>query len=323
VRRPFGVEYAWRPSWRFWERLYIRFFGFVDLPGRLRARLMIPEILARHPQSILDFGCGTGCYSFYLSRNPGIHVCGVELDSTRIRESNSILERLKRENLTFSPEGQNAPLAHFPAHSFDLALAVEVLQYIPHIQESLRGIYRVLKPGGYLLGHVPMLGYLRPKEMTLFSDEMILLLLGEAGFGSIRVTPTFHGMTQKICYIYEKISHSKLFVALLFPWLLLASVGWKIQGGQGDYRFFTAQKPKETDERPEGLEERGQSPLKERPFGPRGALRLRPGNKTESGEQGARRKRKDVISYSLFAGSLIPDSRNLTPESFFSSTYNQ
>jgi SAM-dependent methyltransferase len=237
------VEYAWRPSWRFWERLYIRVFGFVDLPGRLRARLLLPEVLALHPRRILDFGSGTGCYSFYFSRDPGVDVIGVELDSTRIRESDSILERLKRGNLTFSPEGQNAPLAHFPAHSFDLALAVEVLQYIPHIQESLRGIYRVLKPGGYLLGHVPMLGYLRPKEMTLFSDEVIIRLLGEAGFGSIRVTPTFHGMTQKICHIYEKISHSKLFVTLLFPLLLLASRGVEIKDVQGDYRFFTAQKP--------------------------------------------------------------------------------
>lgn len=168
--RPFGSEYAFRPSWRFWERLYVRFFGFVDLPGRLRARLILPEVLAYHPRRILDFGSGTGCYSFYLSRDPWINVCGVEMDSTRIRESDSILEHLQRENLTFSPAGQNGPLTHFPAGSFDLALAVEVLQYVPNIQETLRGIYRVLKPKGYLLGHIPMLGYLGPKEMTLFSD---------------------------------------------------------------------------------------------------------------------------------------------------------
>jgi len=265
------MEYAWRPSWRFWERLYVRFFGFVDLHGRLRARLMIPEILAHHPQSILDFGCGTGCYSFYLSRDPGINVCGVEMDSTRILESDSILERLKRGNLSFSPDSPNAPLSQFSDHSFDLALAVEVLQYVPNIQETLHGIYRVLKPEGYLLGHIPMLGYLRLEEVTLFSDEVILRLLEEAGFENIRLTPTFHGMNQKICHIYEKISHSKLFVTLLFPWLLLASRCLEIKGAQGDYRFFTAQKPKETDERPKGLKERGQSPLKERPSASRSA----------------------------------------------------
>ena len=240
---PFGSEYAWRPSWRFWERLYVRFFGFVDLPGRLRARLILPEILTHRPRRILDFGSGTGCYSFYLSRDRGVKVCGVEMDSTRIRESYSILERLKRKNLTFSPDGEDVPLAHFPAHSFDLALAVEVLQYVPNVQETLRGIYRILKPEGYLLGHIPMLGYLRPKEMTLFSDEVILQLLEEAGFENIRVTPTFHGMTQKICNIYGKISHSKLFVTLLFPWLLLASRCVEIKDAEGDYRFFTAQKP--------------------------------------------------------------------------------
>ena len=269
--RPFGSEYAWRPSWGFWERLYVRFFGFVDLHGRLRARLILPEVLAHQPQRILDFGCGTGCYSFDLSRDPGINVCGVEMDSTRIRESDSILERLQRKNLIFSPDGLNGPLTHFPPDHFDLALAVEVFQYVPNIQETLQGIYRVLKPEGYLLGHIPLLGYLRPHEVNLFNDEVILRLLEEAGFGNIRVTPTFDSMSQKICHIYEKISHSKLFVTLLFPWLLMASKCMEVRGAQGDYRFFTAQKPKETDERSEGLKERGQSPLKERPSALRSA----------------------------------------------------
>jgi ubiquinone/menaquinone biosynthesis C-methylase UbiE len=256
---PFGSEYSFRPAWNFWERLYIRSFGFVDLPGRLRARLILPEVMAHRPRRILDFGCGTGCYSFYLSRDPGINVCGVEMDSTRTRESDTILERLGKKNLTFSADGQKLPLAQFPAHSFDLALAVEVLQYVPDVHKTLKGIYRVLKPEGYLLGHVPMLGYLRPTEMTLFRDDLILHLLEEAGFGNIRLTPTFNGMSQKICHIYEKISHSKLFVTILFPWLLLASRFIAIKGAKGEYRFFTAQKPMEKDRRtaePSRLEER-------------------------------------------------------------------
>jgi ubiquinone/menaquinone biosynthesis C-methylase UbiE len=256
---PFGAEYAFRPGWKFWERLYVRAFGFVDLPGRVRARLILPEVLAHDPRKILDFGSGTGCYSFYLSRDPGINVCGVEMDSTRIRESDTILERLERKNLTFSAEGQKVPLTQFPAHSFNLALAVEVLQYVPNIQEILEGIYRVLKPEGYLLGHVPMLGYLRPHEMNLFNDEMILKMLGEAGFKNIQVTPTFNGMSRKLCRIYEKISHTKLFVSLLFPWLILASRCLKIKSTKGDYRFFTAQKPMNNDRRtdePLRLEER-------------------------------------------------------------------
>jgi ubiquinone/menaquinone biosynthesis C-methylase UbiE len=240
---PFGSEYALRPSWNLWERLYVRFFGFVDLPGRLRARLILREVLAHRPQNILDFGSGTGCYSFYLSRNPGMNVCGVEMDSTRIRESDTILERLERKNLAFSADGQKVPLTQFRAHSFDLALAVEVLQYVPNIQKTLQGIYRVLKPGGHLLGHIPMLGYLRPTEMTLFRDDVILRMLKEAGFGNIRLAPTFNGMSQKICHIYEKISHSRFLVTLLFPWLLLASKCMKVKGSQGEYRFFTAQKP--------------------------------------------------------------------------------
>ena len=249
VRGAFGSEYAWRPSWRFWERLYVRVFGFVDLPSRLRARIILPEALALHPRRILDFGCGTGCYSFFLSRDKEVRVFAVDVDSNRIRESHSIVKRLQRKNLVFLSENQNAPLSHLPAGSFDLALAIEVLSCVPHIQKSLQEICRVLKPGGYLLGHIHMLRYLRPHEVNLFNDEVILKLLEGTGFGNIQVTPTFHGMTRKICDFYEKVSHSKLFVTFLFPWLLLVSMCLELKGTPGDYRFFRAQKRKGKDDR--------------------------------------------------------------------------
>jgi ubiquinone/menaquinone biosynthesis C-methylase UbiE len=206
---------------------------------------MIPEILACQPLNILDFGCGTGCYSFFLSRHQTVRVCGVDVDSTRIHESKTILSCLKRKNLSFFSEDRNAPLSCFPTGNFDLALAVEVLQYVYNIQDTLNEICRVLKPDGYLLGHVPTLGYLRPNEKTLFSDKVILHLLAGTGFRNIRLTPTFHGMTRKICHIYEKVSHSKMVVTFLFPWLLLASRCMEIKAAQGDYRFFTAQKARD------------------------------------------------------------------------------
>ncbi len=45
--RPFGSEYSESPRWGLPERLYIRFFGTVDLPSRMRARRITGVAISR------------------------------------------------------------------------------------------------------------------------------------------------------------------------------------------------------------------------------------------------------------------------------------
>jgi SAM-dependent methyltransferase len=130
-----------------------------------------------------------------------------------------------------------------------MALAIEVLQYLPDVRLTLNEIYRVLRPGGHLLGHVPVLGYLRPTETILFDDEKIQQMLAEANFGIVRFTGTFGGIIRKLCAAYGRISRSRVLVELLFPFFLLASKPFQVEASRGDYRFFVARKPKQTENR--------------------------------------------------------------------------
>jgi len=140
-------------------------------------------------------------------------------------------------------------LRSFESESFDLALAVEVLQYLPDVPGTLKESYRLLKPGGSLLGHIPVLGYLRPTETILFDDGKIQSLLNEAGFQIIKFMPTFGGVVGKLSAAYDHISQLKALVVLLFPFFLLASYAFKVMAKDGDYRFFIAQKQeKKSDE---------------------------------------------------------------------------
>jgi 2-polyprenyl-3-methyl-5-hydroxy-6-metoxy-1,4-benzoquinol methylase len=93
----------------------------------------------------LDVGCGTGRWSeFMLSR--GWKPYGIDLG---------------RQALLYAantwPEISFAcgmlPWLCFAEESFGLAVSVTVLQHIPHDQqqESVGAIFRVLKPGGYLI----------------------------------------------------------------------------------------------------------------------------------------------------------------------------
>ena len=248
---PFGAEYAWRPSWGGWERCYIRIFGLLDFPNRLRARLVKAEVDRLNPLKVLDLGSGTGCYSFYLSRE-GRGVSGVDMDEERICESAHIAERLGRRNLRFYCGSAGECLQDFPSESFEIALAMEVLQYLGDVGLALREIYRVLKPGGHLVGHVPALGYLRPQERTLFDDQEIQSMLSSRNFRIIKIVPTFGRTLRALCGIYDVISRWRVLAGLLFPFILWASMPLPLENPGGNYRFFVARKPDEaTNEGPE------------------------------------------------------------------------
>ena len=242
---PFGAEYAWRPTWGILERSYIRMFGLLDLPGRLRARIVMPELDRLRVRRVLDLGSGTGCYSFYLSRNNCTDITGVEMDGCRVSESSHIAQCLGRGNLKFYCGRADETLKTFPSEAFEMALAIEVLQYLGEVPSVLQETYRVLKPGGYLLGHVPVLGYLRPGERTLFDDDKIREILFETHFQIIEIRRTFGGIPRKLCSLYNRLSRWRLLVGILFPFVLLASAAFQVENPSGDYRFFIARKPAE------------------------------------------------------------------------------
>lgn len=240
---PFGTEYAWRPSWGLIERFYIRIFGLLDLSSRIRARIVLPELNRLQPKKVLDLGSGTGCYSFYLSRKSCISVTGVEIDERRIAESSYIVKCLGRRNLKFCYGSVDKCVQNFPPEAFEMGLAIEVLQYLSDVPLILKQTYRVLKPGGSLLGHVPVLGYLRPEEKTLFDDRKIQEMLCEANFQVIKIVPTIGGISGRLCTVYEYLSHSPVVTGILFPFILIASSAFPVENPKGQYRFFVARKP--------------------------------------------------------------------------------
>jgi len=241
--RTFGAEYALLPRWNLMEQGYIRVLGFVDLPGRLRARLVIRELQKFRWNSLLDLGCGTGCYSYYFSRWQNVQVRGIDTNPSRVSDCKTVAQRLARHNLEFLAGAAEDLLRRFESNSVDAALAIEILQYLPNVKLGLLEVQRLLRPGGYLVGHVPVLGYLREYETSLFDDENLAQLLRDTGFEIVTIKPTFDGTIRRFCRIYDLCSRSRVLTALVFPFLLIASLPYPIASCNGDYRLFVARKP--------------------------------------------------------------------------------
>jgi ubiquinone/menaquinone biosynthesis C-methylase UbiE len=113
------------------------------------SRKRLDELLVRflpeagHGQRLLDVGCGTGHYMRrYAAR--GFEVAGCDGSAEMLARA--------REDLPLAELRQcDVDELPFADQSFDVALSIEVLRYVPDIRKGLREMFRVLRPGGLCL----------------------------------------------------------------------------------------------------------------------------------------------------------------------------
>src|ERR1700690_612119 len=113
-------------------------FGLID---RLLKRLE-----SARPWAIMEIGCGTGINMDYLETQYGsglAQLVGVDPDATLA----STGQRAVRRDI---PSGQ----------SFDLILALDVLEHVEHPMDLLKDLRAHLKPSGLLLVSVPSFQWL-------------------------------------------------------------------------------------------------------------------------------------------------------------------
>jgi len=104
----------------------------------------IDETLDLKGKTLLDVGCGNGCYTAELARRAAC-VCGIDIQMSHLKAFRDPISRVQgvAENLPFSSE------------KFDVVTMIEVLEHTNSDRQVLKECFRVLKPGGLLVLFVP------------------------------------------------------------------------------------------------------------------------------------------------------------------------
>lgn len=122
------------------EDTHFWFRGMRAIMGTLIAPLTLPPLA-----QILDAGCGTGANLLYLRRFG--HVTGIDFSPHAVRFTTRRGLKVHQGSIDRLP---------YRARTFDLVTCFDVFDAkTVNRSQAITEFYRVLKPGGYLIIHVP------------------------------------------------------------------------------------------------------------------------------------------------------------------------
>lgn len=118
--------------------------------ARAQEQLLASAALVRG-ERVLDVACGTGLVSFAAAREVGPegHVTGIDLSGHMVDAAERRAQQRGIANTGFTR--MDAEELEFPDASFDVVLCSLGLMYLPDPEAAIRGMSRVLKPGGRLV----------------------------------------------------------------------------------------------------------------------------------------------------------------------------
>lgn len=145
---------------------------------------------SRHGNQLLEIGCGTGHWSRFFAER-GFRVTGIDISPEMI----NVAQREALEDTSFSVA--DAVSLPFPDGSFDIVVAITVLEFVAEPWKTLREMARCVGPGGRIvvgvLNRHSILGIcrrLRPSDIfgsaKMFNKPELHRLLSHFGRATVR-----------------------------------------------------------------------------------------------------------------------------------------
>jgi predicted methyltransferase len=159
--------------------------------------LVLEALQLKGGETVVDFGAGSGYYTFKLARLVGPHgtVLAVDVEPKMLE---FIRKRAARENLTNVGLLQSSPMdPRLPVNRVDLVLMVDVYHELEFPYEVMRKMLTALKPGG----RVALVEYRKEdpavmiKQVHKMSEEQIVKEMTAVGLTyveTVRTLPLQH-----------------------------------------------------------------------------------------------------------------------------------
>ena len=132
--------------------------NYISFPPALERKAFIDKHFDRFKADsyFCDLGFGPGVLTaFILQQDASWRAAGVDISEDCLRHAERLLEKKEvsgRSELSVA-DVRSLP---YPDDTFDVVVAVEVLEHIPDPEAGLAEAMRVLKPGGYAITALPV-----------------------------------------------------------------------------------------------------------------------------------------------------------------------
>lgn len=180
---------------------------------------------------LLDIGCGEKPYE---SMTQGLVTIHIGLDHPGSLHN--------KQNTDIFATAYETGVA---AKSIDTVLCTVVLEHLEYPQEALNEIYRIMKPGGYLIISTPLFWHLHeePRDFFRYTKYGLAHLLSSAGFELIELNP-LSGFTvtfcQELVYFLNRLRRGPFRYPTTVIQTIIQMLAFKINRWDRSYRFTWA-----------------------------------------------------------------------------------
>lgn len=175
---------------------------------------------------VLDFGAGTGSLAAKLAAETLVN--SVTAADLAAHAAVSPQDSTVSSKIRWLTADLNAPLA-LPAASFDLIVAIEIIEHLENPRAAAREWRRLLRPGGALVMSTPNTESFRsllslwargehaaftarsyPAHLTPLARVDIVRALTEAGFADVRFYWSNFGLVPTFAFSWQSVSAGRL-----------------------------------------------------------------------------------------------------------------
>jgi len=123
--------------------------GYVSTGGQSTTTEFVEKLQLKPGERVLDVGCGIGGGDFYMARQFGVSVVGIDLSTNMVHRALETSMQDPSADVEF--EICDATEKEFPAASFDVVYSRDTILHIEDKQALFAKFFRWLKPGGRVL----------------------------------------------------------------------------------------------------------------------------------------------------------------------------